>query len=53
MKDLISVMGAIVKGAESPMQQLFFSLYAPLPCLKSVITIHMVFYTASTNKANT
>ena len=53
MKDLVSVVGAIVKGAKSLLQQLFFPLYAPLPYLKSMIMIHMAFYTASTNKANT
>ena len=43
MKDLVSVVGAIVKGAKSLMQQLMFSLYAPLPCLNSMITLHMLF----------
>jgi hypothetical protein len=51
MADLVSVEGAIAKGAESLLQQLFFSLYAPLPCLNSMITTRIVFYTASNNKA--
>jgi hypothetical protein len=53
MKDLVSVVEPIGNGAESPIQQLFFPLYAHLPYLKSMIMTHMVFYTASNNKANT
>ena len=52
MTDLVSVVEPIVKGAKSILQQLLFPLYAPLPCLKSMIKIHMGLNTASNNKAN-
>lgn len=53
MADLVSVVVAIGNGAKSLLQQLFFSPYAPLPCLKYVMGPHMVLNTASNNKANT